>query len=379
MRIGIDLRMCKWMEKSFGLSYSTKELIDHLFKIDQENEYVLFFDKNFNKEEYESFIPLRKGIEKRIVNAKYYSLREQLFFPFALLKEKLDLVYFPNFNIPILYPKTSIVVINDLIHLSPWIKTSFWLKKAYQLIIFLATKKAKTIIAISETTKKEIIKYFKTNPRKIKIIYLAASNVFYKKENPEKIFQIKKKYQIEKPFIFFISAWKKHKNIENLVSAFEILREKYLLDFQLALAGKEDSKYPEIKEKILKSKWKNEIKILGTIPDDEELSYFYSLTDLLIIPSFVEGFGLSGLQAIQCGAPVAVSKISCLPEIYGDAVEYFDPYNPENMAEVMAKILKNKDLQKKMIEKGFKKVKEFSWENCARETLEVFESVTSNQ
>jgi len=371
MRIGIDARMYG-PQATTGIGAYIKNLTDHLFIIDQKNEYVLFM----LEPAYSQFQIPNPRVKKVKVNCPWYSWSEQFKLPRILLKHKLDLVHFPHFNVPIFYPKKFITTIHDItpkFFPGPKVKKSLIRKLGYQVVFRLGSKQAKKIITISNHTKKNLIKFFQVPTNKIGVIYLGIN------QNCKEIFdrpalqKIKNKYQITKPFIFYIGVWRDHKNLVGLVKAFNILKSQSKLDYQLVLGGKPDSKYPEIKQAISESPFKSDIIMPGFIPENE-LSLFYSAANLFVLPSFCEGFGLVALESLACSTPVVGSNSTSLPEILEEAALYFDPKKPEEIAQVINRILTDSNLYQDLQNRGLKQIKKYSWRDCAQKTLQVYES-----
>ena len=165
--------------------------------------------------------------------------------------------------------------------------------------------------------------------------------------------------------------WRNHKNLVGLIKAFSILKNKHKLNYQLVLGGKEDPYYPEVRKTWEKLRLEKDIIRTGFI-DQKDLPLFYNAAELFVIPSFYEGFGLIGLESMACGTPVISSNITSLPEILGDAAIYFNPNNPEEMAEKMKLVLTDKKLYNEMREKGSKQIKKYSWEKMGEETMEIY-------
>ena len=370
MRIGIDARM--YGKKISGLGTYTENLIKNILKIDQENEYFLFLlEPNFSQ-----FQTSSNKVHKIKANSKWYSYSEQTKFLNLLNKCKLDLMHFPHFNAPIFYNRPRITTIHDLTpKFFPGHKQKLWWhKKAYELTIKTSLKKSRKIIADSVSTKEAIIKYFNVPAEKIAVVYLGIEPDFKIIDNYAKIKELKDKYKITKPFIFFISAWRSHKNFEGLIKAFEILKKQSDFDFQLVLGGEEDPYYPNIRKTINNSEFKDDIITPGFIPS-EGLPIFYNAAEIFVIPSFYEGFGLIGLEAMACGLPVISSNKTSLPEILGEAALYFDPYNIGEMAQTIKKVLTSPELKNQMRQKGLEQIKKYSWQDCAQKTLEIYNHI----
>ncbi len=357
-----------------GIGNYIRHLLEFIFKFDEKNNYVIFL----MPEEFDNFVLPNERIRKVKVSAKWYSWKEQLLFPLQLYKANLDLMHFTHFNSPILYFKKSIVTIHDITpFFFPGHKMKSLIRKiGFRAVFFSSVKKASKVIAVSESTKKDIIKYFKINENKIEVIYEGVDGQF--KLTPQYLSdELTKKYKITKPFIFYTGVWRNHKNLVGLIKAFGIVKNKYKLDYQLALGGEEDPYYPEIRKTWEELGLENDIIRVGFI-DQKELDLFYNIAEVFVIPSFREGFGLVGLEAMACGTPVVASKTTSLPEILGEAAIYFDPRNPQEMAEKIKLVLTDKKLYNELIEKGFRQVKKYSWEKMGEETKKIYDEMSRN-
>lgn len=368
MRIGIDCRM--YSTAFTGIGRYVLELTENIFKMDKENEYVLFF----NNPEYHYFKQPHKNIKKVLADTPHYSLEEQIKFPRVLKKEKLDLMHFTHFNAPIFYNKPFIVTIHDLtLSLFPGQKMTALIHRfCYHLVLRHAVKRAKKIIAVSENTKNDLHKYLKIKPSKVEVVYEGV-NPEFKKKKDYKFELIRRKYNIQKPFLLYTGVFRSHKNLVNLIKAFNILKRNYKLDINLVITGREDRFYPEVKDTVESLDLGRDV-ILPGLVSEEDLVMLYNVAALYVFPSLYEGFGLPPLEAMQCGLPVACSNASCMPEICGDAVLYFDPHDINDMAEKIHKLYTDAQLQKKLISLGYKHVKKFSWEKMTEETIKIYKS-----
>lgn len=367
--IGIDARM--YGAEQTGIGNYIRHLIVNLAEIDKRNQYVIFLlDK-----EYDKFKLLAENFKKAKVSSRWYSWREQILLPFEFSKYHVDLMHFPHFNTPVFYFGKSIVTIHDITpFFFPGHKMNSRLRKsAFKFVFNSSIKKAGAVIAVSISTKNDIVKYFGLKSDKIKVVYEGVDENFKILPNRGKITEkLSAQYNIQKPFIFYAGVWRNHKNITGLIKAFSILKKSLDGKYQLVLGGKEDSYYPEIKEMIGELGLKSDIITPGFIPDSE-MALFYNSCAIFVIPSFYEGFGLAGLEAFACGAPVVSSNITSLPEVLGEAALYFDPHSAQEMAERMAEALENKETRERMIKKGFEQIKKYSWRRMAEETRQIYQ------
>lgn len=377
MKIGIDARFYGPLGK--GLGRYTERLIRNLEKIDSENDYVIFL----RKENWDDYSPARCNFKKVLADFRWYSLKEQLLMPLKIYQEKVDLMHFPHFNIPIFYFGPFVVTIHDLIllqfptkratTLGPFLYKFKYL--AYKITIRQAVKRAKKIIAVSRYTQKEIISYFNINPKKISVIYEACDGV----ESGQLVIPQKeflKKYNIVKPYLLYVGNAYPHKNLEKLLYVFKKLKNVSNFNYQLVLVGKEDYFYRRLKKDAQRLSLLNDNSVVFFgFANDSQLASLYRNASLYVFPSFIEGFGLPPLEAMSYGLPVVASRTSCLPEILGEAAVFFDPRDPKDISQKILKVLNNKLLQKELIEKGFKQIKKFKWLKCAQETLKVYKDV----
>ncbi len=372
--IGIDARMYGYAQT--GIGNYIRHLLKFIFELDKENNYVIFL----MPKEFDDFELPNKRIKKIKVSSKWYGWKEQLLFPFQLYKENLDLMHFTHFNSPILYFKRSIVTIHDITpYFFPGHKMRSIIRKiGFKAVFFSSVKKASKVIAVSENTKNDIANYFKIRKDKINIIYEGVDEQFKIISDDRKITEIKKKYNITKPFIFYTGVWRNHKNLVGLIKAFGILKNKYKLDYQLVLGGKEDPYYPEVRETWEKLGLGSEIIRTGFI-DQKDLPLFYNMAKVFVIPSFYEGFGLIGLESFACGTPVVSSNTTSLPEVLDNGAIYFNPKNHEEMAEKIKLVLTDEKLYNELKKKGSKQVEKYSWRKMGEETMDVYKKIFNIQ
>lgn len=368
MRIGIDCRI-------FGANFTgigrynyelTKNIISLNSRLAHPHELMLFF----NSPEFQKF-KTSKYVKKIRVDAGHYSLAEQIKFLKYLYSENLDLVHFPHFNLPILYRRPYIVTIHDLIlSLFPGRKmTKLHHRLGYHLVIKNATKTAKKVIAISQHTKKDLMKLLKVPAKKIEVIYNGLSESFDRAGATR---------QRRIPFLLYTGVWSVHKNLPRLIEAFHLLKKEKKLPLKLVITGKYEPKYSKIKEAVKKLKLEKEVIFTGLVPE-KELIKLYQTAEIFVFPSLYEGFGLPPLEAMKCGTPVVASNASSIPEICGKSnAVFFDPYDVKDIADKIYKVYKNKALQKRLIARGLDHAEKFSWKVTAEKTFEIIQKCLSH-
>lgn len=372
-RIGIDARFYGPVGK--GLGRYTQEIVDHIIKLDQAGEYVVFL----GRENFSSFNCDNARVKKVLADIKWYGLTEQIFLPLLIWRERLSLMHFPHFNVPILCLVKFVVTIHDLIlikfptqratTLAPVIykiKNFF-----YRIVITLAIKRARQVLAVSAYTKEEIIKQFKIKPEKVTVTYEGVADLARDKMGDAKPEDVFKKYHIAEPYLLYVGNAYPHKNLEGLIKVFSLINEQQK-NLKLVLVGKEDYFYRRLKQ--LAANFNGAIVFPGYVPD-HDLKVLYTLARAYIFPSLYEGFGLPALEAMAGGLPVASSNKTCLPEILGSAAIYFNPQDEAEMKKNIELVISDQGLRQELIKRGYEQVKKYSWRDCARKTLEVYKSV----
>jgi len=369
MKIGIDCRM--YSSDFTGIGRYVYELTDNLFKIDQKNEYILFF----NEPEFSKYELRHPNVKKVLANAPHYSLKEQTKFLQILNHEKLDLMHFTHFNAPLFYRRPSVVTIHDLtLHFYPGKKITSPLHRAgYYRVIKSAVKKAKKIITVSQNTKKDLQVLMKTPSQKIHVIYEGVNEKFKPLTDKSAVDEVTKKYKLDKPYLLYTGVWRSHKNLPNLLKAFHILKNDMDFDGYLVITGRKDPVYEaDVIGQTATLQLEDDVIFTGLVKE-RELTPLYNGALMYVFPSLYEGFGLPPLEAMQCGVPVVAANASCVPEVCGtDNAVFFDPLNPQDMAEKIFDVISQKSLREKLIENGLKRVKQFSWKKMAEQTLEVY-------
>ncbi len=371
IRIGIDARFYGPLGK--GLGRYTQEITDRVVELDPNSDYVIFL----SPENFDSFQPRGTNCKKVKVNIRWYSWREQVFLPFCFYREKLDLLHFTHFNVPIFYRGAFVVTIHDLILtkfsslkatlLSPWL---YRLKNlAYKLVIRHAVHHSQKIITVSKFTAADIANQFKISAEKIEVTYEGVADNFLSVSASGS--GILEKYQISEPFFLYVGSAYPHKNLEGLLKVFSLFQNQHASKhISLVLVGKEDYFYLQIK-KMVEQLRINKVFFPGYVPD-QDLSVFFSRALAYVFPSLYEGFGLPPLEAMSQGCPVLSSSEGSLPEILGSAALYFNPYSTEDFLKKLEEISDNQELRKQKKEAGFERVKFFNWQNCAKETLIIY-------
>lgn len=231
------------------------------------------------------------------------------------------------------------------------------------------------VITISENSKNDIVKYFNVDPRRIYVTPLASR--YYPEYLSDQLTESIKNsidYDFSKPYLLFVSTIEPRKNIINLISAFNYLKQHHKIEHQLVLIGKKGWHYEPIFAAIENSPWRNQIHHLDYL-SNELVALFYSQAEVFVYPSYYEGFGLPVLEAMTLGAPVVTSNTSSLPEVTGDAALLIDPDNSDQLADAILQVINDSQLRAELIQKGHQRAKLFSWERTAKKTINAYKSL----
>lgn len=421
MVIGIDASRANRGHKS-GTEWYAYYLIQEFSKLDKDNRYILYSDEPLGAELSDLTREAEEGAAAGVDRRGYQAVRSPhnnfqakiLKWPFnffwtqgrlslEMLFKPPDVLFVPSHTLPFIHPKNSIITIHDigfarykklylqdemgpanslfrklinfLVKIFTGGKYGANLMDYYQWSTLFGLKHARKVITVSNFSKKEILdvySQYKISPQaeKIKVIYNGYSDLFCRRiSDQERLEAVLKKYGIEPPFIFYVGRIDNKKNISSLIQAFALLKEKEKqLNHKLILVGDASFGYDEVKYQIEEFKLDNEVITTGWAAE-ADLPYIYNAASAFVFPSRYEGFGMPLLQAMACGIPIAASNSASIPEVVGNAALLFDPLDVKQMAEALKNIITDRELRKRLVLAGEERIKEFSWQRCARETL----------
>ena len=404
MRIGIDARKIR----DFGIGTHIRNLIAHLPEFDRDNEYFIF-----HYPADRAAVPQTGANITLVPDASpKYSLRELAALPVKMRRLRLDLFHAPHYTLPPIRPCKGIVTIHDVIHLRfpaylPHPAAYYYAKG----MMWAAARSAQKVITVSECSKQDLMRYLGLPAAKIVVVYngievavnechceesatkqsrdtceiasqsLAMTTPF--SENltalPQNLSSLglgegAQHFDFSRPYILYVGNFLPHKNLATLVKAYGLLKRQHKLEHGLVLAGKNERLRASLEHLIATEKLEPDVILTGFV-EPAWLPALYAQAALFVYPSLYEGFGLQALEAMAAQIPVAISNVSALPEIAGDAAIQFDPKSVESMADAMYQALTDPALRATLIAKGTRRVKRFSWQEMARQTVEIYQSV----
>ena len=363
MRIGIDARKLH----DFGIGTYIRNLLRQLARLDRDTEFVVLC-----RREDLGAIVLGENFRAVAESAGNYSVAEQLKIPLALKREGVTLFHAPHYVLPPLVRCRSVVTIHDCIHLMfpQYLPNRFALAYA-RTSIALAARRATRIMTVSESSKRDILRFVDAPAGKIDVIYNAYDERFGIEPKDEDVLRVRERYQLQDPFVLYAGNVKPHKNLERLIDAFHLLRARGLDQVKLVLIGDDISKYAALRRAVHQHQLHRHVRFLGYMPE-ETLVVLYRLASVFVFPSLYEGFGLPPLEAMASGTPVVTSNVSSLPEVAGDAAVLVDPYDPAAIADGIQRVLTDETLRADLVRKGLARAKQFSWDQSVRRIREIY-------
>jgi len=371
MRIAIDARKLH----DFGIGTYIRNLLRHLARTDQENEFVLLCG------EADLGVAAQLGPNFRAVlePSPNYSLREQVHVPWVLRRERPDVYHAPHYVLPAGVRCPSVVTIHDCIHLMfPQYLPNRLAHLYARSFMWMATHQAARILTVSEASKRDILRFFAIPEKKVRVIYNAIDERFLTPPDEATTERVRQRYQLDHPFVLYVGNIKPHKNIERIIDAFGRARPDGPQGLKLVIIGDEVSKYPSLRQMVHRHKLDKHVRFLGFQPQ-ETLASFYRLAGVFAFPSLYEGFGLPPLEAMACGTPVITSNVSSLPEVAGDAALLVDPYDVDALARAIVRIFTDQPLRDLLVARGLTRARQFSWADSVAAIRAVYREVLEHR
>lgn len=380
MRIGIDISQIVY--EGTGVATYTRSLVEALLRVDRDNKYVLFGSSLRNRQPLNDFV---KSLDAGNIKKKFSPLPPKVLeflwngihvLPIEAFTGELDVFHSSDWLEPPTSRAKRITTIHDFAVFK--YPETFAKRGGHDIVenqkrkLHFVKHYSDLIIAVSETTKKDAMEILKIPEEKIKVIYEAADQIYYRREAQE-IAEVRQKHKIEGDYLLCVGTREPRKNLDRVVMAFAEIAAANK-DLTLVIAGKygwgEDLAGDQL------SAIGNRIKLLGYV-EKEDLARLYSGAGAFVYPSLYEGFGLPILEAMNCGAPVITSNLGSMKEIAGGAALLVNPHSVEDIAGAVSKVLRNKEVREKLKLAGERRAKDFSWEKSALQTLELYRKLAN--
>ncbi len=392
MRVGIDARALEREAELRGIGVVAGHVIEHLRAAGV--ELVLFFQQAPDGKLISSadrHVVVGPGSREParmestgLLRLVHDLIWEQFMLPRALRRERLDIYHAPaNRGLPLMGRGRFVVTIHDLIPLvtpyffdrstNPPIITGA-LRIAAWLSLAAVTWKARWIITDSESSRRDIARMFPWARGKMTVIYPGVDPRYHRIQDVGLVKRVLARHALPTQFLLFVGGLGQRKNIAGLLRAYVRLVRTLPAAPDLVVVGRHNALLPPLQQMARSLEVADHVHFPGFIPTGD-MPALLSAADLLIYPSFYEGFGLPVLEAMACGCPVVCSHTPALPEVGADAVHYCDPASPEDIAEKVRQVLANGALRTQLVERGLRRAQEFRMDRMAADVLGVYRHV----
>ncbi len=370
MRIGIMLRS---IDEKGGVGVYTRNIVKELLQLDKNNEYILFYANPANVGLFSD----QANVREVWVRGRSKAAWDQLAIPRACRMEKIDILFHPKFTVPLFAPCKAVMVVHGADWLIPEQARfySWWDVKYMRIMLPFYFRKSSAVISVSQETTDNFNRILGLPAGKIQTIYFAPARHFKRVTDPVVLEQVRVRYQLPDRFIFTLTKRKggDRKNLGQIFKAYVCYHERTQRPHKLVIGGKDCHLFRD-EYAIPREGYGKDILFPGWI-DQSDMPAVFSLADLFLYPSNLEAFPIPLTEAMACGTPVLTSNVNGLREIASDAALLIDPGDTERIANGMARILSNPELQESLSRKGLERSSLFSWDDCAKNTLALLERV----
>lgn len=385
MKIGIDARFLTHPQPG-GFKTYTEQLVRALLEVDSDNEYVLYVDR---PPVADVIAPPASNATVRVVpgTAPFIGMpwREQIGLMMHARRDRIDVLHALCLTAPVYAPCPLVVTIHDTIWMFPrrFARRQKRGKRSlidayYRYVPAIAARRASAVIAVSHDARSAIVQHLGVPAHRVFVTYEAAAPIYRTLDRTRAIDAVRQRFGLGEGFILALGSADPRKNISALLGAYALLPERLRANHELAIVWT----HPLLAEAILAEAHAlgiaGRLRFLQHVSNDDLVS-LYNAAALFVFPSRYEGFGLPILEAMACGAPVVASNNSSIPEVAGDAALLVDAESPTSIACAIERVMSNAALRDALVARGLQRASSFSWQRCARETVEVYQKIYAGQ
>ncbi len=359
-------------DRYHGIGRHTYNTLEALTRLDLDRQYLVYYHPDYPNDRFDlGRLEERPNVELRPIRLPLYLPTEQLVWPVLLAKTRAMLFHSPYVTLPLLAPVALVMTVHDLIfERFPEYMPRRRLRTFYRGLTALGARRAAAILTVSNVTRCDLEAYYRVDAGKVHVVGGAVDSTFRRVDDRGRLAAVIDRYRLPRRFVLAVGAGRPHKNLAMLVDAFAGLDPS--LAPALVIAGEYDPRFVDKVSARARTHGLEERVLRPGSVREADLPALYSLADVLVFPSLVEGFGLPPLEAMACGTPVLASNASSIPEVVGDAALSFDPRGPAQLATVLRRILSDADLRADLSRRGLARAREFSWDRVARATLGAY-------
>jgi alpha-1,3-rhamnosyl/mannosyltransferase len=371
MKIIIDARLI--LPQQTGIGRYLLNLIQALANLSGSEEFECWVQGNL-PDDHPIWTVKSSRIKIKKISVAHMSIRQQWAIPLMVKRTSHDIFHYPHFDLPFATPGKTVVTLYDLKYiLHPDFFPQLAMVKRLMMKIMMANaaRRAQRVITISNNSLHDIIRQFHTPSDKIRVTHLGVDNRFFLKSDPNFIDTFRKRYSLQDPFILFVGERRPHKNISGVIQAFNKFISMSPKSYRLVIAGKPYRDFHEPEHLVKNLGLMNRV-IFFDSPPDSDVHLLFQSAEALMLLSRYEGFGLPILEAMASGTPVIASNTTSLPEIVDDAGVVVPVDEPDAAAEALNSVVIGGENRDKFIKRGFEHARQFTWERCAQQTIDVY-------
>lgn len=368
MRIGIMLRS---VAQRGGVGIYARNIVEELLKIDRDNEYFLYYRDREPLGRFASF----HNTHERLVEAKATLVWDQVLIPRAAKRDRIDVLFHPKFTLPLFVQAKTVMAVHGADWFLPEYRDLYHPLDVLYMRAFmpLYLRRADAVISVSNFSTHGFARAFPRYASKLRTIYFAAKDIFRPVPDAAALERIREKWKLPEHFLLTVIHYDSgRKNFANMLQAFQIAKRSGL-PHKFVVVGRDCEKYAQ-DHSLDSLGLADQVQFFGWI-EQADLPAIYNLADLYLYPTRVEAFPIPICEAMACGCPIVTSNETGLKEIAADAALLVDPNDPVEIADAIRRVLDDDSLRAELRRKGIARSKSFSWDNCARETLELLESL----
>ncbi|WP_287155613.1 glycosyltransferase family 1 protein [Candidatus Solincola tengchongensis] len=369
MIVGIEGRTLQG--RRYGVARYLVNLLRELTVLEGEEEYILYLSEPIEP------LPFRSPrLRERVLTHAPGLAWRHLRLPLAMRRDGVDLHFSPSYFLPLLKVCPAVVTVHDLtfkVH-PEWFSSDR--RFLFDDIFWREVRQAERIITVSEHSKRDIVDVLGVEPSRVTVIPAAPDRFFRPLRDEKRLAAVRERFGLRPGFLFTAGSIHTRRNLERLIEALSLAEAELGEELQLLILGTPAPFTPPVDIWGTARRCGVEGRVVHLeYVTEEELLCIYNACGLFVYPSLYEGFGLPVVEAMACGAPVACSRVTSLPEVAGEAAAYFDPLDVEDMARVLASILSDPAERERLAAAGLRRAGDFSWRRAAESTLQVFREV----
>ncbi len=376
LRVAIDVRRAG----DYGVGTYIRNIVNQLALLDHDTRYLLIGQKRHIAE----FDPLPENFQLLHYPHNPGTFRTHLHLPWLLRRQRVDVLHMPWFYAPAMIRARLVLTVHDLSDVvTPPSGPGAAVQPGRMYLARRALLRADHILAVSQSSKRDLTRTFRIPDAKISVVYNAVDQRFLTAPVPGDAERVLERHAVDTPYVLYAGNIKPQKNLPRLIEAFAVAKSELadhpeFSQLKLLVIGEALTRHADLRRAVIRSRVRDDVRFLGFVPQSV-LRAFYARAQAFLFPSLYEGFGLSPLEAMAQGTPVLTSNVSSLPEIFSEAALLVNPENVFDIARGIKEILTDKKLRETLIRRGTERVQSYSWQRAAQLVRASYDTASSRR